>query len=184
MSKHHVFPRLKPGGRKTLKDGLKAQGYYLLFHNLIVLPKKSYKQFTDKKFSRGRFNSCRRVKHRHWLRSPIIVFCMVNHKNDHTRVLLKAAGNFQTRGVYAPTGCSNSENSLFGIFSGAQQMPMGKECKHGLSRANQNLALWARIFIFLISFCRVSVLLQLTETFCRYSFSPSRKQCPNSPTVR
>jgi hypothetical protein len=62
VSKHHVFPRLKPGGRKTLKDGLKAQGYYLLFHNLIVLPKKSYKQFADKKFSRGPFRFMQKEK--------------------------------------------------------------------------------------------------------------------------
>ena len=41
------------------------------------------------------------------------------------RVLLEAVGILKTRGFYAPTGCSNSENSLFGIFSGAQQIPMG-----------------------------------------------------------
>jgi hypothetical protein len=45
--------------------------------------------------------------------------------------LLKAAWNFQTREVYAPKGCSNSENSIFGIFSGAQQMPMGNNDKKG-----------------------------------------------------
>ena len=51
--------------------------------------------------------------------------------------------------------CSNSIKSFYGIFSGDQQIPMGKVCKHGPSRANQvseparlrNRALWARIFI-------------------------------------
>jgi len=42
-------------------------------------------------------------------------------------VLLKAAGILQTREVYAPTGCSDSVKSFIGSFSGAHQMPMGKE---------------------------------------------------------
>lgn len=49
MSKHHVIPRLKPGGRKTLKDGLITQGVTLLFHNLIVLPKKAMNYLQIKK---------------------------------------------------------------------------------------------------------------------------------------
>jgi len=51
VSKHHVIPRLKPDGRKTLKDGLETQGVNLLFHNLTVLPKKDYVLFVNKKFS-------------------------------------------------------------------------------------------------------------------------------------
>jgi len=31
VSVYQVVPRLKPGGRKTLKSGLEAQGTYLLF---------------------------------------------------------------------------------------------------------------------------------------------------------
>lgn len=46
---HHVIPRLKPGGRKTLTDGLETQGRILLFHNLIVLPKKGYELLANKK---------------------------------------------------------------------------------------------------------------------------------------
>jgi len=39
--------------------------------------------------------------------------------------LLENAGILKTRGVYAPKGCSNSSKSSIGIFSGAQQEPMG-----------------------------------------------------------
>jgi hypothetical protein len=35
--KCQVVPRLKPGGRKTLKYGLKAQGTSLLFHQLKTI---------------------------------------------------------------------------------------------------------------------------------------------------
>ena len=50
--------------------------------------------------------------------------------------------------------CSDSLKSFFGIFSGAQQMPMGEDYKHGPSRSNQvsepvrlrSRALWTRLF--------------------------------------
>jgi hypothetical protein len=48
VSKHHVFPRLKPGGRKTLADGFETQGGNLLFHNLTILPKKEHEVFAKK----------------------------------------------------------------------------------------------------------------------------------------
>jgi len=40
-SGRQVVPRFKPGGRKTLKSGLKAQGNHLLFQQI--------KDFTDVK---------------------------------------------------------------------------------------------------------------------------------------
>ncbi len=68
---HHVIPRLKPGGRKTLQDGFETQGALLLFHNLIVLPKKGYEEFAQKKFPGSRFDLCWSKKHRNRLRPPL-----------------------------------------------------------------------------------------------------------------
>jgi len=86
VSKHHVIPRLKPGGRKTLKDGIESQGVNLLFHNLIILPKKGYEQFTNKKNSREPLRPILEEK------SPVLasislslLFVWFFHKNDHTR---------------------------------------------------------------------------------------------------
>jgi hypothetical protein len=50
--KHHVIPRLKPGGRKTLKDGFETQGVNLLFPKLdSFTEKKQQKICTQKKFA-------------------------------------------------------------------------------------------------------------------------------------
>jgi hypothetical protein len=78
VSKHHVIPRLKPGGRKTLKDGLETQGLILLFHNLIVLPDKGYSQFTNNNFFQGAASIMPEEKHRHWPRLPNGYFCIVS----------------------------------------------------------------------------------------------------------
>jgi hypothetical protein len=43
--RHHVIPRLKPGGRKTLRDGLEAQGTFLLFHQENSFTEKNKKFF-------------------------------------------------------------------------------------------------------------------------------------------
>ncbi|MDW7774569.1 MAG: hypothetical protein SCH71_16925, partial [Desulfobulbaceae bacterium] len=52
-------------------------------------------------------------------------------------VLLEAAWILKTREVYAPKGCSNSSKSFNGIFSGAHQVPMGKNLKCQLKKQSR-----------------------------------------------